>query len=341
MDSPDSETLANRQETAPRCLSLGSRVAAETVLHAASTLADSTSCDSAEPSQIVSQPRDDSPNRNWTTTIGRLPHDLIDLLFPPSCLCCQRPIDHSQSFLCAECIPTLSLIDHACLRCGAPLPKVVPETNGCLRCQGRSWSFKRAVAVGPYYGQLQKLVIAMKKLRHEATTLYFGRLLAARLLATGVASELDLIIPVPSHWWRRLMRKVSTAEVLAEAVSRELHIPWSQQLVRRTRYTPKQGMMRAAERKANVQGAFLAKIPSRWQGARILLIDDVLTSGSTANEVSRALLHAGAKEVVVGAIARALGDQRSNFVEDQTERTANLVHPVANSVRDSDHGKKS
>jgi predicted amidophosphoribosyltransferase len=161
---------------------------------------------------------------------------------------------------------------------------------------------------------LQKLVIAMKKLRHEATTLYFGRLLAARLQVTGAASEIDLIVPVPSHWWRRLIRKVSTAEVLAETVANELHIPWTQQLVRRTRYTPKQGMLRAADRKHNVQGAFVAKLPSRWRNARILLIDDVLTSGSTASEVSRALLQAGAKEVMVGAIARALGDQRPNLV---------------------------
>lgn len=279
-----------------------------------SMLCDSVLCDSVGLKQTIPQSFTSSPSHLWTATLGRISHDLIDLVLPPSCLCCHRSLDHSQSFLCAECLPTLGLIEHACLRCGAPLPKVVPETHGCLRCEGRSWSFKRAIAVGPYFGPLQKLVIAMKKLRHEATTLYFGRLLAARLQVTGTANEIDLIVPVPSHWWRRLIRKVSTAEVLAEAVANELHIPWTQQVVRRTRYTPKQGMLRAADRKNNVQGAFVAKLPSRWRNARILLIDDVLTSGSTANEVSRALLQAGAKDVIVGAIARALGDQRPNLV---------------------------
>lgn len=275
---------------------------------------DSVLYDSVGLKQTIPQSFTSSPSHLWTATLGRLSHDLIDLVLPPSCLCCHRSLDHSQSFLCAECLPTLGLIEHACLRCGAPLPKVVPEPHGCLRCEGRSWSFKRAIAVGPYFGPLQKLVIAMKKLRHEATTLYFGRLLAARLQVTGTANEIDLIVPVPSHWWRRLIRKVSTAEVLAEAVANELHIPWTQQVVRRTRYTPKQGMLRAADRKNNVQGAFVAKLPCRWRNARILLIDDVLTSGSTANEVSGALLQAGAKDVIVGAIARALGDQRPNLV---------------------------
>lgn len=331
MDAPDSPKLANGEQPAPQCVPLAALADADTPssLHTTpsipTTPSSHNSCDSlihpSAPHGIVTatSPAEVSTDtkRPWARALAQIPHDLMDLLLPPSCLCCQRPLDHSQSFLCAHCLPSLSLIDHACLRCGAPLPKVVPETHGCLRCQGRSWSFKRAIAVGPYHGQLQKLVIAMKKLRHEATTLYFGRLLASRLMTTGAASEIDLIIPVPSHWWRRLVRKVSTAEVLAEAVARELHITWSRQMVRRTRYTPKQGMMRASERKVNVQGAFVAKLPKRWQGARILLIDDVLTSGSTANEVSRALLHAGAQQVIVGAIARALGDQRSSFVEEQ------------------------
>lgn len=182
----------------------------------------------------------------------------------------------------------------------------------------------------------------MKKLRHETTTLYFGKLLAARLMQTGVAQELDLIIPVPSHWWRRLVRKVSTAEVLAESVSSQLDIPWNSRFTWRVRHTAKQGMMRAADRKANVKGAFAAKLPSQWQGARILLVDDVLTSGSTANEVARVLLQAGAREVSVGAIARALGDQRTSFIQEQKRNAVPILgHPVANSVGDRDHGEKS
>lgn len=344
MDSPDANSLANNHSHSEECCDLVHLVADPSHSVASTTLESTPTCDTeinaAELPPAKPKPKPKNPQR-WSTGILQFPKDLVDLLLPPSCLCCQKPLDQSQSFLCASCLPTLALIDHACLRCGAPLPKVVPETHGCLRCQGRSWSFTRAIAVGPYYGPLQKLVIAMKKLRHEATTLYFGRLLAARLIATGVAAEIDYIVPVPSHWWRRLIRKISTAEVLAEAVSRELNVPWTRHWVRRRRYTPKQGMMRAAERKANVQGAFVAHIPARLKGARVLLIDDVLTSGSTANEVSRALLQAGAKEVVVGAIARALGDQRSVFVEDQATRKPNLLHPVANSSRDSDHGKKS
>jgi len=296
--------------------------------------------DESDLETLATCPEVELKGKRWISTWSRIPKDFVDLILPPSCLCCQRSLDDSKSFLCADCLPKLSLIHHACLRCGAPLPSVVPETEGCLRCRGRSWAFKRAIAVGPYCGPLQHLVIAMKKLRYEATTMYFGRLLAARLIATGIASEIDWIVPVPSHWWRRLIRKVSTAEVLAEAVGRELSIPWTRHFVRRNRYTPKQGMMRASERKVNVKGAFVAKIPTRWKGARILLVDDVLTSGSTAHEVSRVLLQAGAGEVIVGAIARALGDQRGAFLEEQ-QPTLNPVQPVANSTRDSDHGKKS
>jgi len=158
------------------------------------------------------------------------------------------------------------------------------------------------------------MVIAMKKPRFETTTIYFGKLLAKRLVQTELVNEIDLIIPVPSHWWRRMTRRISTAEILAETVACELELPWSRNYAWRSRYTSKQGMLKAAERGANVKGAFKAKFPRKMLNQRILLVDDVLTSGATANEVTRALLDAGAQSVMVGAVARALGDQKSRLV---------------------------
>jgi ComF family protein len=158
----------------------------------------------------------------------------------------------------------------------------------------------------------------MKKPRFETTTIYFGKLLAKRLVQTGLVNEIDLIIPVPSHWWRRVTRRISTAEILAETVACELDLPWTKKYVWRSRYTSKQGMLKATERGANVKGAFKAKFPRRVRNRRILLVDDVLTSGATANEVTRALLEAGAQSVMVGAIARALGDQKSILVDSGT-----------------------
>jgi ComF family protein len=238
--------------------------------------------------------------------------DLLDLTLPPKCVACQKLLSTSDALICQHCYSQLGLIHHGCLRCGAPLPAVVPETDGCLRCHGRKWSFQRAVALGPYSGLLQQLVIGMKQPYHETTTMYFGKLLAERVRACGVSEEIDLVIPVPSHWLRRLTRKISTAEVLAESIALTLQLPWSKKYVWRSRATRKQGTLRASERGENVKAAFRAKLPKRWEGASILLVDDVLTSGATASEAAKSLLDAGAGEVVVASVARALGEHKMN-----------------------------
>ena len=246
--------------------------------------------------------------------------DLLDLTLPPKCVACQKLLSTSDALICQHCYSQLGLIHHGCLRCGAPLPAVVPETDGCLRCHGRKWSFSRAVALGPYSGLLQQLVIGMKQPYHETTTMYFGKLLAERVRACGVSEEIDLVMPVPSHWLRRLTRKISTAEVLAESIALTLKLPWSKKYAWRSRATRKQGTLRASERGENVKAAFRAKLPKKWIGASILLVDDVLTSGATASEVAKSLLEAGAGDVIVASVARALGEHKMNLSVDRTSR---------------------
>ncbi|MEY4567072.1 MAG: hypothetical protein RLY14_2042 [Planctomycetota bacterium] len=246
--------------------------------------------------------------------------DLLDLTLPPKCVACQNQLPTSDALICQHCYSQLGLIHHGCLRCGAPLPAVVPETAGCLRCHGRRWSFSRAVALGPYSGLLQQLVIGMKQPYHETTTMYFGKLLAERVRECGLSEEIDLVMPVPSHWLRRLTRKISTAEVLAESIALTLKLPWSKKYAWRSRATRKQGTLRASERGENVKAAFRAKLPKRWQGASILLVDDVLTSGATASEVAKSLLEAGAGDVIVASVARALGEHKMSLSAGESNR---------------------
>lgn len=253
-------------------------------------------------------------------TLRGIAIDLLDLTLPPKCVACQKLLSTSDALICQHCYSQLGLIHHGCLRCGAPLPTVVPETEGCLRCQGRKWSFSRAVALGPYSGLLQQLVIGMKRPYHETTTMYFGKLLAERVRACGVSKEIDLVMPVPSHWLRRLTRRISTAEVLAESIALTLKLPWSKKYAWRSRATRKQGTLRASERGENVKAAFRAKLPKRWEGGSILLVDDVLTSGATASEVAKSLREAGAGDVIVASVARALGEHKMNLATGETNR---------------------
>jgi ComF family protein len=115
----------------------------------------------------------------------------------------------------------------------------------------------------------------------------------------------DLVIPIPLHWRRRLSRGYNQSAILAEHVARRLDRPCQETWLRRTRNTPQQTTQTEASRWDNVRGAFSAKPRPGLKGRRVLLIDDVLTTGSTCSEAARALRLAGAARVVVAVLAHA------------------------------------
>ena len=191
-----------------------------------------------------------------------------------------------------------------CRQCGAYLYHKSPLKNACSICHGFEFLFERAIATGNYRGLLQELVIRMKNQRDEQIAVQLGTLLADKLIRSDFVNDLNLIIPVPTHWWRRMRRGFQAAELVSETIARGCNIPYAGQIMRCRRGTKKQGTLSTAGRFKNVRGAFEVRATDAIKGQNILLVDDVLTSGATASELSRELLRQGAAKVYVGVIAR-------------------------------------
>lgn len=233
------------------------------------------------------------------------------LLFPPACAYCGVELDGPPAgcpSLCADCLAGLVRgAPRACRYCASPLPRLWTPEARCPRCRRRRYHFSRAVAVGLYRDELQQAVLAMKRSAGEPLTHSMGLLLADVVAARLVDARVDLIVPVPMHWRRRLARGTHSAQLLAQVVGQVLQRPTASQLLRCRRKARKQGTLRPRDRVRNVRGAFSIAAGYAIKDTQVLLVDDVMTTGATANEAARALRQAGAGDVLVAVVARGVG----------------------------------
>ncbi len=188
------------------------------------------------------------------------------------------------------------------------LPDGVAATASCPACKDFALQFHSVYPLGRYEGALRELVLETKRLSAEAVSLAIGRLMALRLGEKLAAFRPDALLPVPMHWAKRLVRGVNSPDLLAEVLGRKLGVPVVHSLAR-TRYTGPQKNLLPRERFRNVRGAFRLRRSDRrrWENARLLLIDDILTTGATCSEAARLLVQAGAAAVSVAVAARADG----------------------------------
>jgi len=183
-------------------------------------------------------------------------------------------------------------------------PARLHGTALCGYCRRGAFQFERARSFGYYEGALREILQHYK---------YRGLRPLARPLGQRLAQTLerlqggtwDLVLPVPLHRNRERQRGFNQAGLLAEQVGKLFGIRMGGKDCVRVRDTPPQAGLRAAERRKNVKGAFAVPQPERVRGLRVLLVDDVLTTGATADACARALLEAGAKGVAVLTLARA------------------------------------
>lgn len=230
---------------------------------------------------------------------------LADLLFPPRCMGCGGD-SGSAGALCADCWKATAFIDIACKRCALPLEQDFLGEPVCAACQARPPVFARARAV-LRYDTGRELLLAFK---HADRTDY-APAFAAWLARAGadLLPDTDLVIPVPLHRWRLLRRRYNQAAVLANALAKRAGLASLPHALIRTRATPNQGaMVSARARRRNVLGAFAVRPSARAKvkGRRILLIDDVMTTGATLEACARTLRRAGAAEVSVLVLARVV-----------------------------------
>lgn len=221
----------------------------------------------------------------------------LDALLPHRCLLC---MSDSESRLCAHCESSLPWLDQACLRCALPL---TDPADHCGRCTARPPSFDRSIAAFRYAPPIDKLIGQFKN---------HGQLSAGRLLDHYLAEKIrqqlsheappDVLTAVPLHWRRQLLRGFNQSAFLAESLSRQLRIPFIK-VARRQFPTPKQQALRRRQRLRNLNRAFVAN-SNLVEDRHIAIVDDVLTTGATAEALSRSLKLAGARRVDIWALAR-------------------------------------
>jgi ComF family protein len=234
---------------------------------------------------------------------------LLDLVLPPRCLRCGVVVE-GQGSLCAECWRSLTFLGQPqCRLCGYPLPHALPEAPLCGECAREAPVYDRARAALRYDDGARRLILAFKHADRTDTAPAFGGWLAragAELLA-----DAELITPVPLHRWRLLKRGYNQSAILARALARETGVALVPDLLQRQRATRSQQGLSGQARLENVTAGAFRVHPwhrGRVDGRRVVLIDDVLTTGATAGACARVLRRAGASQVDVLTLARVVRD---------------------------------
>lgn len=229
---------------------------------------------------------------------------LIHHFFPHVCLGCDRAIWGDAAVgLCVRCFGGLKRWpEPSCDTCGRPFAGRVPPGFRCVRCH-RKPKWDRALSVWVYRPPLDAVMKGLKFRRLE----YLAPDLGSRAV-TAIGGRLpaaDVVVPVPLHWTRRMRRGFDQAELIAASVARLARLP-CERLLRRRRMTAEQSRLPRSKREKNLDSAFVARYTrrERIRSRRILLVDDVMTTGATVAAAAKVLRQAGAAKVCVLAIAR-------------------------------------
>ncbi|BAI70796.1 hypothetical protein AZL_001580 [Azospirillum sp. B510] len=229
---------------------------------------------------------------------------LLDALLPPRCLGCGEAVDR-QGGLCAACWVTLTFIaPPLCARCGLPFEYEAQEGALCGACLAAPPPFARARAVLAYDDGSRPLVLGFKHGDRIHAAGSYGLWLARA--GKELLADADRLLPVPLHRARLFHRRYNQAALLAQALSKHSGVPATPDLLQRRRSTPTQGGLDRRGRHRNVKGAFCLRPGQSVAGQRLVLIDDVMTTGATLAECTRVLLRAGAARVDVLTLARVV-----------------------------------
>jgi ComF family protein len=226
------------------------------------------------------------------------------LLLPPRCVLCGGAGQRPCLDLCRDCDAELPASPQACLRCGLPSPRVDGRGLVCRACLADPPAYDRCYAAFEYGFPVDRLVHDLKYRGQLAPARVLGYLLGAGIADHGLHLDVDVIVPVPLHPRRHAERGFNQSAEIARWVARAVGRPWSDGAVLRRRDTPAQVGLHAGERRANLRGAFTCS--EAVQGVRVAVVDDVVTTGSTAESMAQALRAADAFSVDVWCVARAL-----------------------------------
>jgi ComF family protein len=232
-------------------------------------------------------------------TVGRM---AVDAVLPPRCLSCGTIVDMAGA-LCPDCFNGFTFIAQPfCRICGISLQAAVPEEPVCGACLRERPDYNRARAVFVYNAASKSLLLKLKHGDRTDAAVHLSRWM--QRAGAELLDACDVIVPVPLHRWRLLWRSYNQAALLANALGKIAGKPVVPDALARIKATPSQGRLDRQSRRRNVARAFAVTRGPMIAGKRVLLIDDVLTSGATAEACTRALLAGGAQQVDVLVLGR-------------------------------------
>jgi ComF family protein len=199
----------------------------------------------------------------------------------------------------------------------APSSRKREKSTGCFHCRQGKWPARRVYAFGTYGGNLATVLVLLKRPGSESSAVALGSAMAD-WLKRQVAMEtsnpeltgelfFDAVVSTPKYWTRRISQRHNASELLAEAIGSRLGVPVWTDAIFQTRPTSKQGLLLAGQRRQNVAGAFAVNSARSFQGKRVLVVDDIVTSGSTMAEISSVLKRAQVASVDGLCAARGVG----------------------------------
>ena len=204
---------------------------------------------------------------------------IFQVIFPTTCAACGEVLVSGERQLCLNCIASLNET------CDSSV-----EGNATERLLGLPIQAAMSLYRFRKENTVQKVIHAMKFHGNSELCLMMGRQIGLELIHSGRFDDIDMLIPVPLHWWRRLRRGYNQSELLCRGIAEVMPREVNTTAVVRHRYTRQQSLQHGSDRTTNVEGAFSLRRPKQLEGRHVLLVDDVLTTGATLSACADALL---------------------------------------------------
>ena len=237
---------------------------------------------------------------NWQTAKNFI-QSIYDWLYPPlpECMWCGKEYwPEDEIPFCQDCLLQVPVISgRQCLKCSRPLRLAAARKDFCFLCEHHTYFFTRVKAATLYDGIIKQLLHRLKYYGQVHLGQRLGSLLVERIKWEYVWYSYDLILPIPLAAAKYKERGYNQAAILARAVANYLKRPYSEEILVRIKETLSQNQLSLAERRKNLYGAFMVTQPMKITGKKILLIDDIFTSGATISSAAWILLKNGARRV--------------------------------------------
>lgn len=225
---------------------------------------------------------------------------ILSFLFPNPCVVCQKPAGRNR-FVCTACEKSFSLLRPAavCKTCLAPVPA---DAEVCGRCLKNNPAYDRLVACASYQGILRNSLHRYKFGSRSDLHASFAQMMCSQILSFG-CTDFDAVVPVPLSEERLRERGFNQSELLAKDIAKRFHVPCVSNALKKCRNTKRQSELHENQRSKNVLGAFALSSPDAVRGKKVLLVDDIFTTGATMREAAKTL-SAVSKSVTACVLAK-------------------------------------